>query len=401
MMVGIQADDLAGACDTGAVFATRGLETIVLLPDAPSPSPVPAILVLDTESRGLPRAEARVRARVAAARLIACKPAILYKKMDSTLRGAVADEIGGVLEGSGLHGIVLGPALPGQRRVVVDGVLYVNGRRADEGPMARDPDFPPTGASVLALLGVPSLLPIGPVGVIPLPTVRRGPAAVRARLDRGTDPVRGGVVCDAETDRDLEVLATATTGMPALLGGSAGLAAALAARLSPGASKPGLRPRRPLLVVAGSAHPATQAQLAALEARGVGGTWFGGAEDEERPAPRSAGRDRFLATRPDPASSRWVAREAMATRLAETARRELEGARGGDSRTTLLLTGGETAVAVCRALGATALALAGEVEPGLAQGSLLDGPFRGLRVITKAGGFGDAESLVRVWEACV
>src|SRR3972149_3085955 len=57
------------------------------------------------------------------------------------------------------------------------------------------------------------------------------------------------------------------------------------------------------------------------------------------------------------------------------------------------LTGGETAYSVCRALGADGIALAGEVEPGLAIGTLLGGPFAGLAVITKAGGFGDPETL--------
>ncbi|MGH7267274.1 MAG: nucleotide-binding domain containing protein, partial [Candidatus Rokuibacteriota bacterium] len=73
-------------------------------------------------------------------------------------------------------------------------------------------------------------------------------------------------------------------------------------------------------------------------------------------------------------------------------------ARGGPA--TLLLTGGETAASVCRALGATGLALRGELEPGLAVAALADGPFAGLVVVTKAGGFGDAETLARIHERC-
>jgi uncharacterized protein YgbK (DUF1537 family) len=66
----------------------------------------------------------------------------------------------------------------------------------------------------------------------------------------------------------------------------------------------------------------------------------------------------------------------------------------------LLLTGGETAIAVLRSLGAGGLRLTGELEPGLALGILAGGPFDGLAVMTKAGGFGDADALVRAWEAC-
>ena len=81
----------------------------------------------------------------------------------------------------------------------------------------------------------------------------------------------------------------------------------------------------------------------------------------------------------------------MAERLGHTAREFLDSSRAGG----LVLTGGDTALSVCLALGSTALHLCGEVEPGLPWGVLADGPWAGLRVATKAGGFGGAESLLR------
>jgi uncharacterized protein YgbK (DUF1537 family) len=378
-MVGIQADDLTGACDVAAAFAGRGLATLVLLADRGAPAapvPPPEILVLDTESRGLPGPEARARARSATARLEALAPSALYKKVDSTLRGRVADELLGSLDGSGLAGALLAPAFPAQRRVVVDGILRVDGRPVDQEPVARDPTFPATGASVLALLGEGGP---HPAGALPLATVRRGAAAVRERLDRWA--VAGGraLVCDAETEADLDALAAGAAGFPALLAGSAGLARALANRMGrPGPPAPRPRGLRlPLLVVAGSTHPATRLQVERLAARGAG--------------------DGILSA-PTTTDDTAATRAAVATRLADEARRRLE--RGSPCPATLLLTGGETAVAACRALGASGLAVAGELEPGLALGALWDGPFAGLTIVTKAGGFGDADTLVRVWEAC-
>jgi uncharacterized protein YgbK (DUF1537 family) len=365
MQVGVQADDLTGACDTGAVFAARGLPTVVLLPGAPLPTPAPDILVLDTESRGRPAPEAGARARSAAARLAGARPARLYKKVDSTLRGALAAETAGALAGAGLRSTVLAPALPAQRRTVVDGLLRVDGQPAAATAVARDPGFPPTGDSVLAL---PGQVGPHPVTLVPLATVRRGPAAVAARLVR----VEASAVCDAETDADLAVVAAATEGLPTLLAGSAGLATALAARLSGGALPPFRHPRPPLLIVAGSAHPLTRLQVARLRARG--------------------GR---ALTPPGPDLRPDGERAALVRELAEAARREVERATPG----TLLLTGGETAYSVGRVLAADGVALDGEVEPGLAIGRLLGGPFAGLLVITKAGGFGDPETLVRVYEA--
>ena len=60
----------------------------------------------------------------------------------------------------------------------------------------------------------------------------------------------------------------------------------------------------------------------------------------------------------------------------------------------LVLVGGETAAAVFRALQASGLALVGEIQPGLPFGRLLDGPFAGLPIATKAGGFGAETALL-------
>jgi uncharacterized protein YgbK (DUF1537 family) len=361
MRAGIVADDLTGACDTGAVFAARGLTTIVLLPGARLPASPPEILVIDTETRGQPAGEARSRVREATAGLAAARPALLYKKVDSTLRGALAAELTGALDGMGARRAVLAPSLPAQRRALIDGALRIDGRPASETAVSGDPAFPVTGASVLALLAAGG---VHPAGLIPLSSLRRGRVAVAARLAR----IPGCLVCDAETDADLAILAAATGGTPALLAGSAGFASALAARMS---GQPGDRPslRRPLLAIAGSAHPMTRQQAAHARARGV----------SVLTPPADPGGDRAATVRA----------------LADAARREI----ARTAPRTVLLTGGETAYSVCRALGAGGLALGGEAEPGVAIGRLLDGPFDGLTVLTKAGGFGDPDTLIRLHEA--
>jgi uncharacterized protein YgbK (DUF1537 family) len=370
-MAGILADDLTGACDSGAPFAARGLVTIVLLPEAPDPATAPDVLVLDTETRGRPPAEARGAVRDAAARLVAGQPRLLYKKVDSTLRGPVGDELAGALDGAGLERVLLAPAFPGQRRTVIDGLLHVDGRPAGESAIAGDPAYPPTGASVAALVGASGP---HPVLVVPLATVRQGVAAVTARLDRCEALGPGALVADAETDDDLAILARATAGRRILLAGSAGLASALTAHLVAEPPRPATGLARPLRVVAGSAHPTTRRQVERLRARDPAAVLL----DSPPAVPEDA-----------------EARAAAVRRLGEVARAAL--ARDGRPG-TLVLTGGETAVAVCRALGASGLTLGGEPAPGLARATLLDGPHAGQTVITKAGGFGDPDTLVRLVE---
>jgi len=51
-------------------------------------------------------------------------------------------------------------------------------------------------------------------------------------------------------------------------------------------------------------------------------------------------------------------------------------------------------VATCRALAVDALRILEEVQPGIPGGLLIGGPWDGLRVVTKAGGFGNPGALL-------
>jgi uncharacterized protein YgbK (DUF1537 family) len=63
------------------------------------------------------------------------------------------------------------------------------------------------------------------------------------------------------------------------------------------------------------------------------------------------------------------------------------------SPATLFLSGGDTALAVCRFLGARAIQLERELLPGVPQGRLIGGSLDGRAVITKSGGFGTPDTL--------
>ena len=105
-----------------------------------------------------------------------------------------------------------------------------------------------------------------------------------------------------------------------------------------------------------------------------------------------------MASPDDPAAPR--SGEAVLAELGTAARRVIETwTGGGGPAPTLVLTGGATALSVCRALGAAGITLSGEPVPGLACGTLLGGPAAGLSVVTKAGGFGDPDTLVRLWQS--
>jgi uncharacterized protein YgbK (DUF1537 family) len=60
----------------------------------------------------------------------------------------------------------------------------------------------------------------------------------------------------------------------------------------------------------------------------------------------------------------------------------------------LILAGGDTADAVCRAMGMTALQVVGEVEPGIPAAVGVGGQGDNLRLVSKAGGFGSELAMV-------
>jgi uncharacterized protein YgbK (DUF1537 family) len=77
--------------------------------------------------------------------------------------------------------------------------------------------------------------------------------------------------------------------------------------------------------------------------------------------------------------------------------RLLQGTKPGG----LFLTGGDTADAVLSAVEASGIRLLGEIVPGLPQGSVMGGFLDGLPVVTKAGTFGQKDTLVvlhQTWE---
>ncbi|MDR3699025.1 MAG: four-carbon acid sugar kinase family protein [Candidatus Sulfopaludibacter sp.] len=64
----------------------------------------------------------------------------------------------------------------------------------------------------------------------------------------------------------------------------------------------------------------------------------------------------------------------------------------------LVLSGGDTAAAVCREAGARRIDLCDEILPGIPWGILRCGRFDGVPVVTKSGGFGAPDALLRVAE---
>jgi len=401
--VAVIADDLTGAADAGVQFARAGHRTAVAFAGAPLPPAADLdVVVADTDSRMLGPEEAAACVRTVAHSLM--RAPLVFKKLDSTLRGPVAAEVRAALEGSGRRAAVVAPAFPAGGRTTRGGVQHVDGRPVDATAFRDDPGRPVREADVRRLLAAAGAGPVALLSRADLGDPARIAAAVRAH---------GYVVADAEDDADLAAL---VRGVPdpadVLWVGSAGLAGALAA-CHPGPQPPApcsaarATAGAPVLAAIGSAHPATTAQVARLAARPdvaevplsvdllARGDHAEAVAAVVEDAARALAHGRsvvvHMAAAPGPPRHADLADHipralaAVAERLAAAA--ELGG---------LVLSGGETAVCVGRALGARGLLLDEELEPGVPVGRLL-GP-RPFRVVTKAGGFGGPDTLVRAVE---
>lgn len=336
------ADDLTGSLDSIAPFAALGLNCLALVaPDALDLvldlSPDVVSVNLGTRELAPDIARARAEASCLAFKDVAGPETIWFKKIDSRLKGPISAEIAGIAKALPLSRVLLCPAIPELGRMVTQGNLWGSG------------------------------------------VIRPLPVAATVDADQPCD------VPDATSDADLDrLLRDVIPGT--LLAGPRGLAAALARRLCPDRQPAPARIRPgPMGFAVGSRDPVTLAQVAMLRAAG-GPVWFP-APDGQVSDVTEQGPFLIQAT-PGPGA----ASERVAARLAEGVLRSLPGLR------TLVLSGGETAAAVLDAAGVRVLNVAGEVLPGLPLCRSLDRPdFPDL--VTKSGGFGPPDTLVRLWQA--
>jgi len=374
MMVSIIADDLTGACDTGCLFAGPGPVGVVAAPALPSAHRT--VITVDTESRPLAPDEAARVIRATAARLERRLAAgVVFKKIDSTMRGAVGAELAALLERGPFTGALVCPAFPAQRRVVRHGRLLVDSVPVHESRIGRDPGFRGSTSEMTSLLAGAG----APVITLGLEEIRAG----REKIAHVLEQHRGGIVAaDAESDTDLASLAEALASAPGTLAaGSAGLGRALSRELGLAGPAATLPPGPARLVVVGSLHPASRARLDALVRAGVPGVEADAAGHTD-PAPAVAalasGRPAFVASVAAPAS-----RAAVARQVAQAAARVLERVQPD----LTLVTGGETVYALIQVLRPERFDLLGAPADGLALGDLTMPGGRQVPLLTKAGGF--------------
>ena len=402
----ILADDFTGANDTTVQFTKRGYSSAVSFDGTLPPQTLQQfdVLAIDTESRFDNPRTAYERVFAAVSHLQAHGVRHFYKKIDSTMRGNPGSEIAAALDAARARLAVVAPALPHYGRTTVGGRCLVYSQPLADTESARDPRTPVTHSSIADIISTQCSYPIT---LINLEAVRRGPLPLRDRLrEIGSAAEPQLAVVDAETDNDLQIIARSVwlLDQAVLPVGSSGLAQFLV---------PPKTAAAPVLIVVGSLSakaavqidhalqqrsdlcelrldPAAAVDAPQAERRRLQLLYH---DARSRGAPcllRSPGGEDAAHARAD-SIAHFIGDLVAATVLTDTP--------GG-----LMLSGGDIAVKVSAALGCSGFSVETEALPGIPCGHfVLDRTERSnsaavneMPVVTKAGGFGATDAILRI-----
>lgn len=390
----ILADDFTGANDAGVSLAQAGMRVEVAL-EAAYQSDAQA-LIYNSDSRALTAEAAKEKVAALTESVVRqYSPAWLVKKIDSTLRGNPGAEVMAMQQVTGAAAVIIAPAFPAAGRITREGKCLVNGVLLTDTEFASDPKTPIASADVGALFRARSQ--------------NITPSQLPEALSGGSSQSPALLVVDAQTDADLDEIITHA--MQArerpLLVGSAGLCDALSRRLAP-------TKQAVVLAVVGSMSEIAQKQVSIAAQHSRCEHIFIDINDVFEPsttdyraaivAALNGGKHCLVHTCPDEQARHQVAAlcERWGLSRAECGERICDylGALTRDVLQRSLpdgiyVSGGDVAIAVARALGAKGFQIRGR-----AAGCVPWGYFSGCEwqrpVMTKAGGFGDETTLLKV-----
>ncbi|WP_319406857.1 four-carbon acid sugar kinase family protein [uncultured Desulfosarcina sp.] len=405
--IAVIADDITGAADTGAQFCPA-VGPVYMAGAADGDLTAAAVhtagLAVFTNTRHTEAARAATIVGRAAEKIRGLFPRMVYKKIDSCLRGNLGAEIDSLLQATGATASFVAPAFPQQGRTTVNDHHLINGVPLAETEIGHDPLCPVRESRLSVLLSAQSRMPVGHVD---LACIEKGPAELAERVRSLLNGGCRNIVFDAEQTVHLDAVASLARDHfeNILLAGSAGLAGSLSRMMAGNLQAPAAadRPRiKKWLFVCGSASRVLADQVAML-ARTTG--WAHVAMD---PLTLASGegsvcREPFGAALVDVWAAGSLILSIQPIQKMQPTEKPDHVVQGlakvaadlltDHSVDGFFLSGGDTAEAFWHQIGANGLLIREEILPGLMRGEFVGGMRHGLPVITKAGAFGKVDTL--------
>jgi D-threonate/D-erythronate kinase len=339
-MMLVTADDSTGATEAGAACADAGwtVDVVPIAVVSTTPDTDCNCMVIDLRSRHIAPDEAR--ARIMASTTASHR----VHKIDSTLRGNWSAELAALVE-SGRR-VVLIPSHPRAGRVCDGGVVFVNGVPVAESELGKDPRLP--------------VLSSRPSDTLPGDELA-GPDELVAWLATSTS---GVAIVDSMTLAEIdELVAIASHPADVVLSGPASVVEAVAMLRAPRDASvvlPDPLLPKPIVVVCASLHPISRVQISNVAEAGFDVVTSSEVREEEP--------------------------ERVAIEVAERAHQLVVTRRAR----SVMLVGGDTAEAF---IGDAVVRVFGSIDVGVSLGEAEIGG-RPLRIASKPGGFGTANTLV-------
>lgn len=204
----IIADDFTGANDIGIQLKKYNKSVVTTYIDLKNSS---GIEIVSTETRNSSNIEARKKTKKLMDKIKNEKYDNFYKKIDSTLRGNIEEELDEILKVIDNEKIMFIPAFPNVGRTVLDGIHYVNGTILEDTEFSRDPHNPIKESDITKIIKNSSLMR--------LDDIRNNFENSIKKID---DKV---IIFDTETEQDLEMIAKnlVNLGYDRYIAGSAGI----------------------------------------------------------------------------------------------------------------------------------------------------------------------------------
>lgn len=404
----IIADDFTGANDTGVQLTKKGYNTFTLFEMEGFSEIDFDALVVDTETRSLTPENAYEKVRELLKKLKTSISAnleemVIYKKIDSTLRGNIVEEIRALYEEFRPELVVFAPAYPKNNRITLNEVHYVNGVPVDKTEFANDIKNPVKVSNIKKLFSNVD-------GDFKVRHVYLNEIKYLEEILKNLQGVNT-LTFDAEKDADLIEIATKVfrAEKKVLWVGSAGLAEALILSM---------KKEGKIITISGSTRTVAISQLMNLSEKECIPiininlyNLFSNEEDEKNRICSLVNtyfdKDIIITSymgQQDLDVTRNISLELgidlkdisqiIAEKISEISLKVINIIKPKG----LILTGGDIAFNVVKKLNAKIIKINNEIEPGIPEIELLKGPFKGLKIITKAGGFGNEMTLYNLYK---
>jgi uncharacterized protein YgbK (DUF1537 family) len=146
------ADDFTGAAEIGGIAHLFGRSVRIVNKLLPLETYDVNALIVDTNSRRLPAEDASIKIKSLLSGIDLSGVDLVYKKVDSVVRGPVESEIKALMDAAGCKTAVLMPANPSRGRTIQDGKYYIEGVPIDETDFKNDPEYPRSNSDLRRLV---------------------------------------------------------------------------------------------------------------------------------------------------------------------------------------------------------------------------------------------------------